>query len=532
MDSVLQGLEGWGRALIQWTAEVNLSAGAVLIGALLVDRVLRGRIGASWRLLLFVAVFLRALLPLDAVVWGVSPGALPLERVFGDASWSVGAPVAASVNSVQASQVAGAATPIAVAWAPIAAAITWALVASLLLAWQFTARRHIARELGCARTDQRVRVPERYPVPVLVHPTLGPAVVGLLHPIVVLPMHIITQLQPDEVDCVLAHERAHVERRDPWLRMALQVTTALLWPIAALWFALARTQQLTEEACDARALRRGSGTKHLDPRTYGEALLSVASTPRLALVAPTFGGGLAARIRAIGRGAPRAPYAVQGAAALVLTIGLVACAGNRAAEETPVEQPAVRRQIKFRDWSPIEESEGFTFTLPDTLIEAQFLIISGPKSQLLAAIPGGGDNADWPRWVELTTRDLDSVLGALNARPDLRIRNLPMVTTRPGVTASIENTNREGDEGPRNATTDAVERPRIDWTYVQFKGDVEREPDIAYTVTYDLGASRSGYLDVQHSGVGEILACLTPGENGIDGEYVLVLMQAKILHPN
>jgi len=322
VDSALQGLEGWGRALTQWALEVNISAGAVLIGALLVDRVLRDRIGASWRLLLFVAVFLRAVLPLDAVVWGVSPGALPLESVLGGANWSVGAPEVSSVNSTQASQVAGSATPIALAWAPIVVTITWALVASLLLAWQFTARRRLARELGCARTDERVRVPACYPVPVLVHPTLGPAVVGLLNPIVVLPMHIIAQLKPDEVECVLAHERAHVERRDPWLRMALQVTTALLWPIAALWLALARTQQLIEEACDARALHRGSGADAgLNARTYGEALLSVASTPRLALVAPTFGGGLAARIRALGRGAPRASHVAASQGARVRVFG-------------------------------------------------------------------------------------------------------------------------------------------------------------------------------------------------------------------
>jgi beta-lactamase regulating signal transducer with metallopeptidase domain len=75
---------------------------------------------------------------------------------------------------------------------------------------------------------------------------------------------------------VLAHESAHVERRDLLLGWLPAVTEALFWFHPLARWAVREYGQAREEACDARAL----STTHASTRSYGELLFRFGVAPR------------------------------------------------------------------------------------------------------------------------------------------------------------------------------------------------------------------------------------------------------------
>ena len=98
---------------------------------------------------------------------------------------------------------------------------------------------------------------------------LGPAVVGLVKPMIVLP-NWFHSLPRTHQNAVVLHERAHIAARDPQLVLvAFLVTAAMPWnPV--LWWLFARLRRAIELDCDERVLRA------FDERAYGEALIAVA----------------------------------------------------------------------------------------------------------------------------------------------------------------------------------------------------------------------------------------------------------------
>ena len=110
----------------------------------------------------------------------------------------------------------------------------------------------------------------------------GPAVVGLLHPQIVVPEWLLAAA-PETLHLVIAHERSHVEARDPGL-LGLGLGIAVLMPWNALvWWQVRRLRLAIEVDCDRRVLRVGH-----DARRYARTLVDV-STRQPALL-----GGLAA----------------------------------------------------------------------------------------------------------------------------------------------------------------------------------------------------------------------------------------------
>lgn len=137
--------------------------------------------------------------------------------------------------------------------------------------------RHVAARLG-------VRVPDVRTVPGVVTPMLW----GLGHPVM---------LWPKELACreegsagLVAHELAHLRRRDHWTACIQVFASALLWwhPLARL--ALGRIERYAELACDAWAVRAVNGRR----RDYAEAIIGVVErlgTRHCAVPAPAAGGG-------------------------------------------------------------------------------------------------------------------------------------------------------------------------------------------------------------------------------------------------
>jgi beta-lactamase regulating signal transducer with metallopeptidase domain len=104
----------------------------------------------------------------------------------------------------------------------------------------------LAARMGLRRTPPVLVVPARIP------PMLWPERGG---PQLLLPQRLIAELRADELDALLAHELAHVRRRDHWVRLLEIAATALFWWYPVTWWARRELRRAEERCCDEWVLR-------------------------------------------------------------------------------------------------------------------------------------------------------------------------------------------------------------------------------------------------------------------------------------
>lgn len=83
------------------------------------------------------------------------------------------------------------------------------------------------------------------------------------------PADLAERLDDEARGTLLAHELAHFNRGDHWVRLLELVTTALFWWHPVVWWARRRIEESEEECCDAWVVQKFRET----PRCYAEALL-------------------------------------------------------------------------------------------------------------------------------------------------------------------------------------------------------------------------------------------------------------------
>jgi hypothetical protein len=113
---------------------------------------------------------------------------------------------------------------------------------------------------------------------VLLAPDVGPAVVGVVRPRIVIPAWALALLG-DERALVFEHEAEHVRGRDPMLIAAAAWAAAFLPWNPAIWFIVRRLRLAIEIDCDRRVLARREARVH----EYGLLLLSVGARTASAL---------------------------------------------------------------------------------------------------------------------------------------------------------------------------------------------------------------------------------------------------------
>lgn len=87
----------------------------------------------------------------------------------------------------------------------------------------------------------------------------------------VLPLALLERAEPLELRWVLAHELAHVRRRDHLVRWIEWLATVAMWWNPVVWWARRNLRLAEEDACDALVLRQVRGA----PKTYARTLLRV-----------------------------------------------------------------------------------------------------------------------------------------------------------------------------------------------------------------------------------------------------------------
>jgi len=85
----------------------------------------------------------------------------------------------------------------------------------------------------------------------------APTVLGVLHPMVLLPGALMTGLTPDDLAAIVRHELAHIRRYDLWMNLLQRVIESLLFFHPVVWFISRRLNAEREVCCDDLVVSSG-----------------------------------------------------------------------------------------------------------------------------------------------------------------------------------------------------------------------------------------------------------------------------------
>ena len=274
-------------------------------------------------------------------------------------AWLVDAPVASSGPVANGSWTALAATPaFDIALGSSIAAPTWfawlwcagvlVMLARLLGGWRMV--QSLDRQAFSPLPDDWARRAEtlrralgiRRQVAVRLLHGLGlPCSARAWRPVVWLPVSILTRLDPDQIEALIAHELAHVSRLD-WIWNGLQCAVeSLLFFHPGMWWLSRRIRHAREEACDDLAVAVCG-----DAIVLAEALATLERhrMPTHALVLSATGGPLMKRITRLL--SPDQPASKAARLRWAIPMGLMAaiCSGALLAAQLHAPRPAVPAQ--------------------------------------------------------------------------------------------------------------------------------------------------------------------------------------------
>ena len=282
--------------------------------ALILARMCRNA-GAHVRYGIWLAASLKFLVPFSLLTMlGSHLGWAAPERVvpYFETVQAIAAPLAASEEP---SQIVMHASKPAMGFTAALLAV-WALGAALL-AIRWVLRWNAARAVVRAATPVHIDSP----IEVRVTPVrVEPGVFGIFRPALLLPESLFESLQPEALRALLAHETAHVQRRDNLTAALHCLTEVLFWFHPLVWWIGARLVAERERACDEAVIRAGK-----DRNAYAQTILSVC---RASLGAPIVsasgasGGSLRTRIEAIMNDPVSEPLGVGRRSLLAAAIGV------------------------------------------------------------------------------------------------------------------------------------------------------------------------------------------------------------------
>ena len=147
-----------------------------------------------------------------------------------------------------------------------------------LLGWRRCRRQIRETQVECD-PQLRARVEElgrrlglgRRVEPVVCGGALGPAVIGVLRPQLILPQRLVAGRRFDQFEPIIAHELIHIRRQDTVLLLVELAAKVLWWFHPLVWIAGRQTARLRERCCDAETVAR-LGCR---PASYARSLLDV-----------------------------------------------------------------------------------------------------------------------------------------------------------------------------------------------------------------------------------------------------------------
>ena len=151
------------------------------------------------------------------------------------------------------------------------AALVWLIGIALMLLWAFASWMGLRSRMSTAvRLEGEVYESEF---------AASPFVLGVFRPRIYLPYG----LREGERAYILAHERAHIARRDTWFKPLGFLVLTLHWYNPLVWLAWTLYCRDVEYACDERAVKNLAAEQRAE---YSEALLKCSTPGRRAAACP------------------------------------------------------------------------------------------------------------------------------------------------------------------------------------------------------------------------------------------------------
>ena len=154
-----------------------------------------------------------------------------------------------------------------------------------------TMARQLGDRLGLSRSPSVLMTPS----------TLPPLVWSIGgRPRVVLPSELFTRLSGEAQTAILAHELAHIRRRDYLIRLLELTATTLFWWHPVVWWACSQLRELEEQCCDSRVLELVPHQARIYAAALVDTLEFLSEHPRVVVPLPTAvysSGSLSRRIR-------------------------------------------------------------------------------------------------------------------------------------------------------------------------------------------------------------------------------------------
>jgi beta-lactamase regulating signal transducer with metallopeptidase domain len=220
-------------------------------------------------------------------------------------------------------------------WPLILQVIWLSVAAALFLLIVRRARRAVAEALDGAvpaPAREQALVPLRGVVLLRAPGAAAPAAIGIVRPRIVIPASL--DLAGDELAAILAHECAHVARRDNLLALIDAALGAALWFHPLVWMARRILARAREEACDEAVVARGGASAE----AYLGALAKVcraAVAPRVAGVSCIVSNTIRERMNAIMNLSRRRPLPHR--LVVAAAVALLAAASLLHAQEKPCQ---------------------------------------------------------------------------------------------------------------------------------------------------------------------------------------------------
>ncbi len=151
--------------------------------------------------------------------------------------------------------------------------------------------------LGARVRELQLRLGLSWPVRLLQSALVEvPTLIGWFRPVILLPASTLTGLTPAQLDLILAHELAHLRRRDHWVNLFQILLETLLFYHPAVWWVSRCVREDRELCCDELAVAVCG-----DRLAYARALLTLEELrgASAAMTLSASGGSLLERIRRI-----------------------------------------------------------------------------------------------------------------------------------------------------------------------------------------------------------------------------------------
>jgi beta-lactamase regulating signal transducer with metallopeptidase domain len=251
---------------------------------------------------------------------------------------------------------------------------------------------------------------------------------GYLRPMVLLPATVVTQMPPEMLEAVIAHELAHIRRLDLWANLAQRVVETLLFYHPAVWWLSHRLRAERELCCDELAVK-ATGER----LTYASALESAGRTRlaarqrALAMELRQSKKSTLARVRHVLGLPPLAGDSgcwYAGAIGVLLVVALL----------LPPALVFANRPAETRNPSPQDLSQN-QVTCKGIVVDQQRRPVGGARIKFYEAVYVPEDSLAYPKLLEETVADESGRFSFTTKRvyPGDGWRHATIVVTKPGL---------------------------------------------------------------------------------------------------